>query len=218
MKKCIVFTGGVPICCDNFVASDFKDCFVIVADSGCSQALRLRTVGIEISADVLLGDMDSFGKEEAKGLFPNAEFMEFPPEKDYTDTQLAIEIAERLGYSDIAVIGGTGNRADHYLANLALIRGYADKGIRVTINDGKNIISYCNTKDALIEKNGKFRYFSLIPDLTSLCGVTIKGAKYPLSDAMVDRDFPITVSNEITDEKCTISVREGNFFVILSSD
>lgn len=218
MNKCKIFTGGAPIYCGAFSEDDFSGCFIIAADSGCAQIERLHDAGITLHPDILLGDMDSYSRDKASESFPCAEFIKFPPEKDYTDTQLAVSIACEKGYTDIEIIGGTGNRADHYLANLALLRNYANKGINLWINDGKNRISYCGCGDITIRKDSRFKYFSLLPDGTGLSDVYIVGAKYPLDGATIDRDMPITVSNEITSEICSIKVGKGSFFLMLCSD
>ena len=217
-NKCKIFTGGAPIHCGAFSEKDFQGCFIIAADSGCAQIERLCSHGITVHPDILLGDMDSYSREKALSAFPDAEFIKFPPEKDYTDTQLAVSIACDKGYKDIEIIGGTGNRADHYLANLSLMRKYASCGINLSINDGKNKISYQKSGNIVIDNDGKFKYFSLLPDGTELSDVYIDGAKYPLNGACIDRDMPITVSNEITADKCNIKVGNGSFFLILCSD
>ncbi|MBR3994425.1 MAG: thiamine diphosphokinase [Clostridia bacterium] len=217
-EKCIIFTGGADVFCDGFDKCDFDASYIIAADSGCAQIKRLCDKGFHILPNLLLGDMDSFDRKNAIGLFPNAEFMQYPKEKDYTDTQLAVDVAINKGYTDIEVVGGTGNRADHYLANLALLRRYSDKGIEISINDGKNKIFYCKCGKYTVENDSKFKYFSILPDGSDLLGVSITGAKYTLKNAVVDRDLPITVSNEITADICTINVEKGKFFFILCSD
>lgn len=217
-EKCVIFTGGAPIYCRGFDKSDFEGCLIIAADSGIVQLERLNHEGFGLSPDILLGDMDSFDKETALKSYPKAEFLSFPPRKDYTDTQLALDVAKSKGFENIDIIGGTGNRADHYLANLALIRKCTLEGIKLSICDGKNKITYCNDGKVSAEKNIRFKYFSILPDTENLYGVTISGAKYPLDNAAVDRDLPVSVSNEITGDKCDIEVERGSFFFILSSD
>ena len=217
-EKCIIFTGGADIFCGGFNPSDFDASYIIAADSGCTQIKRLCDNVFHILPNLLLGDMDSFDKKKALELFPNTEFMQYPKEKDYTDTQLAVDVAINKGYTNIEVVGGTGNRADHYLANLALLRKYSNKGIKISINDGKNKIFYCKCGKFTVENNSKFKYFSILPDESNLLGVSINGAKYTLKNAVVDRDLPVTVSNEITADICNINVEKGNFFFILCSD
>lgn len=218
MKKCIIFTGGVPITPSGFEVTQFNNSYIVAADSGCNQIELLNKNGIKIIPDLLLGDMDSFDKSLAIQKYSNTEFMNFPPEKDYTDTQLAYEIAKERGFNNITIVGGTGNRADHFLANLSLFRKSRKDSIELSQHDGKNIIRYCGSEKILLKADKRYKYFSIIPDGSNLFGVSVSGAKYPLNDAEIDEYFPITVSNEITENICEITVTKGNFFLILSSD
>ena len=61
-----------------------------------------------------------------------------------------------------------------------------------------------------------YRYFSILPIDEQLRGVTIRGAKYPLQDAVVQRDDSLTVSNEALSGEVTIQVKEGRAFLIFS--
>ena len=61
-----------------------------------------------------------------------------------------------------------------------------------------------------------YRYFSILPIDEQLRGVTIRGAKYPLQDAVVQRDDSLTVSNEAPSGEVTIQVKEGQAFLIFS--
>lgn len=217
-KKCIIFTGGESIYTAGFEKEYFENSYIIVADSGCAQLEALASKDIALSPNVLLGDMDSYEKVAAVEHYPDAEVLSFPPEKDYTDTQLAVEVASGRGFSDIEIIGGTGGRADHFLANLALLRRYAEKGVHLVICDGKNRISYFRGGKVELSKSDNYKYFSLLPDGTELLGVSIIGAKYELCTAFVDRDLPITVSNEITADKCSIEINAGHCFIMQCSD
>ena len=126
MKKCKIFTGGAPVFGASFVKEDFDGCLIIAADSGCTQIERLAQYGIAVLPDILLGDMDSFDKENALKAFPDARFFEFPPEKDYTDTQLALSVAVENGCTDIEIIGGTGSLPDtavHFVGLQAHVLG-----------------------------------------------------------------------------------------------
>ncbi len=217
-KKCIIFTGGTKIHAAAFDKTYFENKCIIAADSGCAQLEHLNSHGFGLVPDLLLGDMDSFGKEKASEKYPNVKFFGFPPEKDYTDTQLAVEIATDNGFTDIDIIGGTGGRADHFLANLALLRKYASNGIKLVICDGKNRIFYFRGGKIELPKSENYKYFSILPDGENLCDVSITGAKYELCDAEIDRDIPITVSNEITSEKCSIEIKKGHCFIMQCSD
>lgn len=217
-NKCFIFTGGERIVPKNFNSNYFENSFLIAADSGVLQILELSKVGIEITPELILGDMDSFDRNTANKLFKSAEFIPFPPEKDYTDTQLALKIAIDMGYTDIEIIGGTGGRCDHYLSNLLLFKYCSENGIKLTVCDGKNKIFYCDDSAVDIIKDEKYKYLSIIPFGSPLLGVSIKGTKYELENADISDTMPVTISNEIVCDTCNISVNVGSFYIILSGD
>ncbi|MFA5659567.1 MAG: thiamine pyrophosphokinase, partial [Oscillospiraceae bacterium] len=106
MKKCAVLSGGEIADYSQIDVSQLKDCVIISADSGYyhAKALGLKT-------DYLIGDFDSidFVPKDA------SEVIEFPSEKDDTDTMLAIKLALNLGFEDITIVGGLGKRLYHTL-------------------------------------------------------------------------------------------------------
>ena len=104
-------TGG-DVLIQNINIKLEDDDIVIAADSGYHTA---KALGERV--DLLLGDFDSIGS------IPRDEGMEIqqvPAEKDYTDTQLAVEIALERGAEDIVIIGGLSGRLDHTLSTLAI--------------------------------------------------------------------------------------------------
>ena len=58
----------------------------------------------------------------------------------------------------------------------------------------------------------------IIPLDASLQGVTLRGLKYPLTDAVVSRSQVITISNEAVAPTYTISIGTGRALVIESKD
>ena len=47
-------------------------------------------------------------------------------------------------------------------------------------------------------------------------GVSIKGAKYPLSDYTMTNSFPIGISNEFIGENVDITVKSGSILLIVT--
>jgi thiamine pyrophosphokinase len=86
---------------------------VVAADSGL---LLAEAAGIR--PGWILGDMDSLG--EAGGTarlesYPPGRVLRHPPEKDLTDTELALLFLRDRGCGEIWLIGGGGGRGDHFL-------------------------------------------------------------------------------------------------------
>lgn len=212
-KKCYIYAWG-----DSFSTSTLgfvpeADDFIIAADSGCE---RLRGYGL--CPDVVIGDMDSLDVEKAKAMFPSAEYILLPAEKDYTDTKECLDYAITKGFDDIVIIGGLGGRLDHTLANIHLLAYAAKRKVDLEIVDGKNHATYLKNASATVSKRRGFRYLSIIPLSDELKGVSITGVKYPLDGAVVSRDDAVTVSNEITDSMAVVTIAEGEAVIIESAD
>ena len=92
---------------------------------------------------LLLGDFDSL--EGSLPEDPAIEIRRYPPEKDYTDLELAFRILDPKTYPELIVIGGLGGRLDHTVANLQMLAKYTaapgkdPAGFRrITLMDGRN--------------------------------------------------------------------------------
>ena len=193
MKKAIVVTGGY-INPDKINISSIEYDISIAADSGYLSAKKLG-----ITPDIIVGDFDSAPKPIC-----NAEIITLPPEKDFTDTMIACDIAIKRGAVSILILGGTGGRADHFLSNVFSLASLKDQGISATLTDGENTISVLKDETATVcNKNG---YFSLLP--LGEATVTLSKCKYPLDNYTLKSDNPsFAVSNEVIGENATVSVR-----------
>ena len=152
--------------------------------------------------------MDSGGGDGAKDV------VRLPMEKDFTDTQSCLEEAVRRGCSHVLITGATGGRLDHLLCNLHLLEALEKKGVHGLIADRDNLVQLLESGP--VQVPACYRYFSILPIDEQLRGVTIRGAKYPLQDAVVQRDDSLTVSNEALSGEVTIEVKEGRAFLIFS--
>ena len=108
--------------------------FIIAADRG-SECLY----NYGIVPDLLLGDFDSVKKEILDTIKLHIkEVLEFPPEKDYTDTEIAIIEAIKRGAKKIYLFGATGSRMDHTLGNIGLLLTAKKRGVTLEIIDDNN--------------------------------------------------------------------------------
>lgn len=205
-----VFTGGTV----SLTPSEFKigaDALVVAADSGYDNA---KSLGFAERVDLIVGDFDS----TAEHSFPSrAEILRFPPEKDKTDTQIALDEAIRRGADEIIIIGGLSGRLDHTLSNVYLLEALSrEHGVRATLCDGQNRVRYLY-RSALLVVGGEYKYFSLIPADEKVTGVSVKGARYPLERAVLRRSNPsLGVSNEVCGSCAMVSCARGGLFVIES--
>ena len=206
--KAFIYTGG-KIRHENITEHPKGDDLVIAADSGYHNAIALGE-----KPSVLLGDMDSIKETE---LPENIEILKVPAEKDFTDTQLAVDVAIEHGADFIMIIGGLGGRLDHTLSNLAILEKLWSMGIRAMITDGKNRVRYIERTSELVPKS-VFQYISLIAADECAKGVSVEGCKYPLKNARLTRTNQFAVSNEILKNCALISVKKGGLYIIESKD
>lgn len=206
--KAFIYTGGV-IRADRITEHPKGDDLRIAADSGYRNALTLGE-----TPELILGDFDSLGTTE---LPKTAEILRVPAEKDFTDTQLAVDTALKKGATEIVIIGGLDGRLDHTLSNLAILEDLSKKRIPAVITNGFNRVRYIDSTSTLIGKSG-FRYLSLLTLSQRAKGVSVEGCKYPLKNATLERSFQYAVSNEITGNCALISVRKGGVYLVESGE
>lgn len=183
------------------------DC-VIAADRGF---LLCRQAGIE--PDYCLGDYDSLRPGET----PPAHARICAPEKDDTDTAMAVKLALSLGLDDILLLGGTGGRLDHTLANLQLLRYAHRRDARLTIlsrHDRAELLTP-GVHRLPSRRSAGFSLFAFSPKVEGLC---IRGAKYPLQNATLTDAFPLGISNERLPGETVVSFDSGLLLLVESED
>lgn len=186
--------------------------YVICADGGLEKAKKL-----DLIPDIILGDFDSVDSvvlENYKKL--NIETVTFPSEKDYTDMELAINHAVIKGFKDIILVGASGTRLDHTVANMLLIEKYHKKDIKIKMLDNNNLIQMVNNNMTIPFKENYF--VSIIPLSEKIEGLTLDGFKYPLNNVTVERGSTLCVSNEIIENVGVIKLNKGNAIVFVSKD
>ncbi len=205
MKRCLI------LCASDIgntaVPEDYsEDCFVICADGGQRHLSKLR-----LKPDLIVGDFDSGSVPE------NApcEVIRLPAEKDVTDAFFAAEEGLRRGCTDFLLLGATGGRLDHTIANLSLLWHLSEQGFSARLLDEGNEAFILKEGKAVLKK-GRYRYFSLFAYEREALGVTLGGARYPLVNARLRSTFPLGVSNEFLREEVSVHVERGPLLIILS--
>ena len=150
--RAFIYTGGA-VRAEYITEHPKADDLCIAADQGYHTA---KALGERI--DLLLGDFDSIGSVPRD---EGVEIRQVPAEKDYTDTQLAVEIALERGAEDIVIIGGLSGRLDHTLSTLAILEDLNARGVYCTITDGQNRARYMKSTSTLIARS-PYKYLSLI--------------------------------------------------------
>ena len=155
----------------------------------------------------LIGDGDSAMKASWTWALQNGvEIAKFPPEKDFTDTQLALDMAAQED-AFVILTGAFGGRFDHAFSTSFSFAHSQLKGIML---DDREAMLFLKGGEALD------LHFSLMPKALSLLsftseslGVNISNVKWPLSNAALKQALPYSVSNEAAQNPVSISLNQG---------
>lgn len=219
----IVSGGSIDVDFSRQYIQDKQYDHIIAADSGLAHC---KEMGIEPTD--ILGDFDSLKNKELleeyrrKGI----PLREFPTRKDYTDTHLAVKYAVDLKAQQVTILGATGTRYDHALANISLLAYLRDNGIRAKIVDAHNEMEMLRgpeerkylRSDMKNPQNTKKEYFSIIAFSPEVTGIDEEGFSYPLNNATLYNKESVGVSNEIVEEVATLRIKNGYLLALITRD
>lgn len=174
----------------------------------------------KISPNYVLGDFDSVSSDVADYFFncDKVSVKELSPEKDESDTEVALSLAVTMGAKEIIVLGATGGRLDHFWANVQSLMIPLKRGVKAYIYDKQNRISLHNEDFTLNKEDSFGDYFSLFALGEDVHGLTIEGAKYPLKSHSLSPVDSLTVSNEYLEEQVSISFNNGVVILMETKD
>lgn len=168
----------------------------------------------------VVGDFDSVSTKilESYQDKPEITFRKYNPEKDNTDTDIALRLAIELKSSSIIILGALGKRMDHAISNIHILKEALKAKIPCQILDTYNRIYLIDSKITLQKSQTYGKYISLIPLTSIVEGLTLTGFKYPLKNASLSIGLSLGVSNEIEKEVANIELKNGILIVIESKD
>lgn len=187
---------------------------VLLADGGIRHALALGLTPTHV-----FGDFDSASDDElATARRLGWPMTRLPREKDKTDTELAVDYALEHGATELLIIGALGGRLDHSLANLMLLPNLAQRGVRASVIDDRNEAWALIGPGAAVVAGGGAKYLSVVPLSSQVHGVTLRGVKFPLTEATLTLGGTLSVSNEFAAAEASVTIGDGIVLVIRSDD
>ncbi len=208
--RCIILSGGTIGDFQWLAGVVEKGDYVICADGGSEYAAALGII-----PRLIVGDMDSVNREILEYFAGRGTIIkEYPADKDDTDTALALGEALAVGPAEIVIIGALGTRFDHSLANVHLLRAAWERGVRARIIDEYNEISLVGPQQPALVKGRPGDLFSLLPLTERVTGVQVRGARWPLRDAVFAIGNPYGISNRLVDGEAEVSVASGLLLLI----
>lgn len=178
--------------------------FIVCADGGANKARRLG-----VHPDVIIGDLDSI-TSETSAFFSSVMTLQ-NADQESTDLEKALTYLVKHRFRQAVVVGATGGRPDHSLANLSILKKYHKK-IEIVFTD-----QFCDTliiRDKIIIKAAVGSVVSLMP-LGRCEGIATVGLKYPLHREALELGIREGTSNEVVSSPVKISVKQGSLLLFV---
>lgn len=209
-KNIIIVSGGCPVNPAFFGKQIRKlgKCLIICCDGG---ARHLQNTGIK--PDVIIGDMDSIDSTKLAGyLREKIKIIKYPVNKDFTDTELALDYAIGLKPEKIFIWCALGGRIDHTLANIFLLSRTREKGVEIILADEYCEAFVLNKIKVFTREQGKtVSIIALTPRVT---GITLLGFAYPLTKGSLQMGQSRGISNVIKNARAVIKIEKGKLLVV----
>lgn len=208
--RAIVVANGCVEENETYAQAVQADDLIIAADGGALIAMK---VGLQ--PHVVIGDMDSLPLEIREELAERGcQLVSHSPRKDETDTELAIQYALRAGAQEIVLLGATGDRLDHTLANVLLLGMSELERVPATIVAG-------NTQVWLLRGGYELEFGGTPGDIVTLLplgqdatGVSTDGLEWVLHDDTLCFGPARGVSNVMSMPEARVRLREGCLLVL----
>jgi len=183
-------------------------CLNICCDGGARHFRNLK-----IKPDIIIGDMDSIDPDQLAAYSTQGiKIIKYSSNKDYTDTELALDYALGLKPQKIYIWCSLGGRIDHTLANIFLLLKGQKKGIEIFLIDEYCEIFVLNKETVLINEEGKtVSLLALTPEVT---GIILSGFLYSLENGTLKMGESRGVSNIVNQVQAGIQIEKGNLLVI----
>lgn len=220
MKNCIMITGGRVdlFTLQSIIDRHLEDSCIIAVDKGLESCRKLGII-----PDIVVGDFDSanskvvaYYRKLAK-IKTGMQFVNLETHKDFTDTHVGILHAMEIGAENIYIVGATGTRIDHTMANIGLLKVCCDKGVNAWIEDDHNLITMIS-EGRQINKIEGYDYISFVPYGGVVTGVTLTGFEYNVQDRTFEIADSLGISNKIVSDDAQIEMEQGYMIVNYSTD
>ena len=215
-KKAIIVSGGfIDEAFALQVFEEIQSQYILGVDRGLAFLYKNQIVPTHI-----LGDFESVPPHiiEYYKTKTDIPILELQPEKNATDTELALRLAIELGVEEMVILGATGTRFDHVMANIQVLKIAQDAGVKAYILDPCNRISLIEKHVCIKKREAYGKYFSIFPLGGSVENLSIRGGKYPLEGYTVNPYDSRCVSNEWEEEIVEIDFDDGIVILMETRD
>jgi thiamine pyrophosphokinase len=206
----LIVAGGEPPGKELLHGLALKAHMIIAADKGAQYCLQSG-----ITPGLVVGDMDSLDQGSLERLSVLGVAMKrVNADKDLTDTELALDEAIGRGAKRVEFLGAIGDRIDHTLANIHLLRNALRHGIPARITSETQQIFLVDSSETITDSKG--RTVSFLPLTEQVEGISLTGFQYELEEASMEIGKPYGISNVVTGDQALVKVGKGILLAVLS--
>lgn len=210
MNRIVIFVNGILNQPEKLRARLRPTDRIFCADGGTRHALALG-----LTPEVIIGDLDSLAPDIVADLQEaGIAIHRHPVDKDYTDLELALEVAVSEKPDEILLVTALGGRLDQTLGNLLLLTRPEYASTRLTVADGAQWATLMRSYQTVTVSGQPGDVLSLIPLTASVEGVHITGVKWPLEHATLLLGSTLTISNALAEPQATVKIGEGMVLLI----
>jgi len=176
----------------------------------CCDGAAQKFVAHGMAPDFIAGDMDSLSPQLSERFKDRIILSSCQETNDLTK---AIRLCIQKGYTHIHILGATGGREDHTIANTALLLDYAQfLQVEMITNHGI-LIPLLHGQEIATLPGMQLSIFSLDPDIS----LQATGLKYPIENVHFDSWWKGSL-NEATGNRCVFHFNKGRLLLFMAMD
>jgi thiamine pyrophosphokinase len=211
MDEVAVVVTGASALAPHAVAAIPTGAVVIAADGALDHA-----VAAGLTPAGLVGDLDSISDAGLEWAKAHATIERHEPDKDQTDTELALAVAVRLNPARLILVGA-GDRLDHMLAAIGALGHPSLTAIPdITAWWGDQRISVVHGPGQASIDIAVGATLSLLATHGPCTGVGVSGVRWPLDGADLGPFVGLGVSNVATADRVEIRVSTGVLTIVIA--
>jgi thiamine pyrophosphokinase len=203
--KAIIFLNGDRTDLSQVKTYIDKQTLLIGCDGGTDHILALG-----YKPHVVIGDFDSLSDPTIT--IKGVTYVHYPADKDFTDSELAIRYAAKLGYREIILAGVLGTRLDHLIGNIYLLIKPEFSKLNIKIIEGNQVIYLIHADIRISGKKGDI--ISFIPIKRNTQVKSTVGLKYDLAKYQLSPRGNLGISNVFTSNIAEVNIKKGILLVV----
>lgn len=205
MKKCLILANGdAPKKSVIVYLQKTGYSTLICADGGANTAYKLNLI-----PDYIIGDFDSITDESFDFFESMTKFIKLDRQND-TDVEKAIKLAISKKYSEVVLLGATGDRLDHSFCNIGVLLKFSDR-IYTAMLHQKSFMKVYKSNISLDTEIGEIISLYGIDKKTK---ITTTGLKYSLNNESLPFGVSESTSNVALSSKVSVKISKGKVLIV----